>query len=240
MKVFGVVYLILNKLNGKMYVGQTVQSLKNRMARHLSGDQYIDRALKKYGLENFYYGVIKSCASKAEMDYWERFFIAALKTKSPIGYNFTDGGEGTVGIERTPEQRAKLSAALSGERNPRYGKKNSPEHQAKIVAANLGSKCTPETCRNISEALKGAVFPPSRCANISAAKRADSPFKNLIAELEQHKLSYTALAKLMDLEQSIISRKMRCCKRNFTERDKVKLEKIFGKPAEYLLEREEN
>lgn len=123
MKVFGVVYLILNKLNGKMYVGQTVQSLKNRMARHLSGDQYIDRALKKYGLENFYYGVIKSCASKAEMDYWEKFFIAALKTKSPIGYNLTDGGEGTVGIERTPEQRAKLSAALSGERNPRYGKK---------------------------------------------------------------------------------------------------------------------
>jgi len=104
------------------------------------------------------------------MDYWEKYFIVALHSKTPYGYNCTDGGEGTIGLERTPEYQAKLSAMHLGVRNHRYGKKNSPEHQAKIVAANTGAKRTPETCKNISEALKGKFFTAERCANISAAK----------------------------------------------------------------------
>ena len=239
MKPFGVVYLIWNMVNGKKYVGQTVQPLEKRFNKHVScKSMLISKAIRKYGRENFRYGVIKSCASKEEMDYWEKYFIVALHSKTPYGYNCTDGGEGSSGVERTPEYRAKMSAALSGEKNPHYGKKNSPEHQAKIVAANTGAKRTPETCKNISEALKGKPFTAERCANISAVKRHNSPYKNLIAELDAHKLSYAALAKLLGVVPSIVSRKMHGI-RNFTARDAAKLEEIFGKSAEYLLERTE-
>lgn len=234
MEVFGVVYLILNKVNGKRYVGQTVQPLKKRFDKHAKCDKMlIGKAIQKYGRENFYCGVIKTCASKAEMDYWEKYFIIALKSKVPYGYNMTDGGEGTVGLERTPEHRAHLSAALSGEKNPHYGKKNTPEHTARIVAANLGAKRSPEACKNIAEALKGKPFTLERCANISAAKREESPFKNLTAELVARNLSYAALEKLTGIAH--LSEKMRG-HRKFTARDKIKLEELLGKPADYLLE----
>ena len=239
MKPFGVVYLIWNMVNGRRYVGQTVQTLETRFKGHANcKTTAIGKAIRKYGVKNFRYGVIKSCASKEEMDYWEKYFIVALHSKTPYGYNCTDGGEGTVGVERSPETRAKLSAAKTGVLNHRYGKKNSPEHQAKIVAANTGAKRTPETCRNISEALKGKPFTIERCAHISAAKRGDSPYKNLIAELDAHNLSFQRLAELLGLAQSIVSRKMHDI-RNFTARDAANLEKIFGKPAEYLLQRTE-
>ena len=47
-----VIYCYTNKINGKRYVGQTVQKLKNRHCQHLSGKQLIDKKLKQYGVEN--------------------------------------------------------------------------------------------------------------------------------------------------------------------------------------------
>ena len=90
--IYGVIYLLINTITGKMYVGQTT-NLKKRIAEHKRGDQYVDRAIRKYGWKNFRCFVIKNCASKAEMDTWEKFFIILLNTKSPNGYNLTDGGE---------------------------------------------------------------------------------------------------------------------------------------------------
>ncbi len=190
MEVFGVVYLIQNMLNGKKYVGQTVRPLETRFNEHTRQNTFIGRAIRKYGKENFRYGVIKSCASKSEMDYWEKFFIAALKTKSPKGYNLTDGGTGF-----TEEVRAKMSAKQKG----------------------------------VSRSLQ-------HCANISAGQRGNSPFKNLTAEIDKMKLTYTSLAKLLGLTQQTVSRKM-LGQQNFTEKDKVKLAEIFNLPAEYLMER---
>lgn len=190
MEVFGVVYLIQNMLNGKKYVGQTVRPLETRFNEHTRQNTFIGRAIRKYGKENFRYGVIKSCASKSEMDYWEKFFIAALKTKSPKGYNLTDGGTGF-----TEEVRAKMSAKQKG----------------------------------VSRSLQ-------HCANISAGQRGNSPFKNLTAEIDKMKLAYTSLAKLLGLTHQTISLKIRG-QQNFTDKDKVKLADIFGKPIEYLMER---
>ena len=190
MEVFGVVYLILNLVNGKKYVGQTVRPLETRFNEHTRQNTFIGRAIRKYGKENFRYGVIKSCASKSEMDYWEKFFIAALKTKSPKGYNLTDGGTGF-----TEEVRAKMSAKQKG----------------------------------VSRSLQ-------HCANISAGQRGNSHFKNLTAEIDKMKLTYTSLAKLLGLTQQTVSRKM-LGQENFTEKDKVKLAEIFNLPAEYLMER---
>ena len=128
MKVFGVIYLIWNMVNGKRYVGQTVKPVKARFNEHLWGENTaIGRAIRKYDKENFRYGVIKICASKAEMDYWEKYFIATLKSKRPMGYNCTDGGEGIVGLKRTPEHSHKISVA-------KKGKSFSPEHCANIAA----------------------------------------------------------------------------------------------------------
>ncbi|MBR4641684.1 MAG: GIY-YIG nuclease family protein [Selenomonadaceae bacterium] len=84
--IHGMIYLLLNTINGKMYVGQTI-NLRSRITAHKCGDRYVDRAIKKYGWKSFRCCVIKTCASKDEMDTWGKFFIILLNTKSPNGYN---------------------------------------------------------------------------------------------------------------------------------------------------------
>lgn len=42
-------------VNGRRYVGQTVQPLKRRFNENVKGNYPIGRAIRKYGKENFYF-----------------------------------------------------------------------------------------------------------------------------------------------------------------------------------------
>ena len=265
--MYGVVYLIWNKVNGRKYVGQTIQPLKRRFNEHVrkKDNTLMNNAILKYGKENFYCGVIKTCESKEEMDYWEKYYIAALRTKKPYGYNLTDGGEGFIGYRHSPETLAKISeikknspraaeqiarlAELNRGRHPtpearakmsasRKGRTISAEHRAKLIAANTGKQFTPERRAKISAAHRGKSISIEHRAKISATSRGNNPFKNLLRELEKRQLSYKALSKLIDMPLSSLSYKMQGI-RKFTEGDKVKLEEFFGKPIEYLFERDD-
>ena len=67
MKPFGIVYLIWNMVNGKKYVGQTIQPLEKRFNAHKYADSLLGRAIRKYGAENFRYGVIKLVRQKPNL-----------------------------------------------------------------------------------------------------------------------------------------------------------------------------
>ena len=75
--------------------------------------------------------------------------------------NKTNGGDGPSGAIRSPETKAKMSAALKGENHPLYGKFHSPETKAKMSEAmkgnahKLGKTLSEETKRKMSEAMKG-------------------------------------------------------------------------------------
>ncbi len=158
MDIYGAVYFIWNLINGKRYIGQTTNPLEVRMAQHIRGDLVVDKAIQKHGIENFRYGVIKTCATREELNYWEIYYIAALKSKAPYGcYNLTDGGEGTSDYKPTPEHKANISAsltgrhlssehrknlsiAMSGENNPNYSNHRSEQTKAKLRIARLGEK----------------------------------------------------------------------------------------------------
>ncbi|MBR3746701.1 MAG: GIY-YIG nuclease family protein [Selenomonadaceae bacterium] len=238
----GVIYFIWNMINGKRYVGQTTNSLKKRMAQHKSGNLVVDKAIQKYGIKNFRYGVIKSCASREELNCWEKYFIAALKTKHPYGYNFTDGGDCNFtvsdesrakmsakrkGVQKSPEHRAKIKAALSGENHYFFGQHHTKKTRAKISASQSGENHYFFGKHNTDESR----------SKMSVTRRGSSPFKNLIAELDARKMSYHRLASILDLSQAAVSMKM-SGKRNFTTKDKIKLEEIFCKSAEFLLQRD--
>ena len=54
MKIYGVVYLILNMLNGKKYVGQTTKTVEERFRQHKRCKKgLIGKAIRKYGKEKF-------------------------------------------------------------------------------------------------------------------------------------------------------------------------------------------
>lgn len=258
MKIYGVVYLIWNMLNGKKYVGQTTKTVEERFRQHKRCKKgLIGKAIRKYGKEKFRYGVIVSCMSKAEMDEKEKFFIIALRSKNPFGYNQTDGGDGAVGYTPTTEHRANISASLtgrhlspehrknisaskSGENNPNYGKHRSEQTKAKLRLSKIGEKNpqygkpAPNRGKKHTEATKAKMRGKRHCNfGKPSSRRGKSLFPNLIFEINAQGLLYPVLANLLGMSLSAFSMKMRG-QRNFTEENKENLVKILGKPMEYL------
>ena len=258
---YGVIYLIIDGTNDKEYVGQTTLSIKKRFKKHKQCKKsLIGKAIRAHGEEMFFIVVLKECESKEELNYWEKHFIKSRYTKVPNGYNLTDGGEGTPGLEFTPEHCAKLSiAAIERFKDPterakmvmiNTGKSLTTETRAKLSVVNsgennpfFGKHHTEESLAKMSEAHRGNTAWVGRHhrkeskIKLSIARRADSPFKNLLAEMDKRQMSYKDLAELLGLARTTLPEKIRG-EKNFTKEQVAKLEEIFGLPAEYLLKRD--
>jgi group I intron endonuclease len=108
------IYQITNKLNGKRYIGYTTKPPIKRFVEHgwnatRGLDQYIYRAIRKDGIENF----------KLESLCWGEDEEAGLKIAEPLlieifkpEYNMTAGGEGVIGRIYTTQSRRNLSNAI--------------------------------------------------------------------------------------------------------------------------------
>ena len=154
-----VIYVFRNKVNGKMYVGQTQRTFAIRTKQHLSRrDTYFDRALAKYGLDNFSYEIIDRGDTLEELNEKERYWIAECDCLWPKGYNLTIGGEGIIGYKHTEEQKRKMSEIQKGkgigENNNFYGQKHTVEAIAKM--SNFQSaRWTNEARKERSDNYKG-------------------------------------------------------------------------------------
>ncbi|MBE8949754.1 MAG: helix-turn-helix domain-containing protein [Quinella sp. 3Q1] len=212
--IYGIIYKITNALCGLSYVGQTV-NLKRRIYQHRTGDQFIDKAIQRDGWENFTLDILAVCNSKEELNEKEVFYIAYYNCKFPNGYNLTDGGEG-----------------LPGESNPFYGRHHTEETKAILREKNLGRNCGED------HYFYGQHHTLERCLVFSEKHRGETPYKNLLKEMERLQLTYTALAERMGLTQPALSMKIRD-KLSFTEKDAENLVIIFDRPIEYLLQRDD-
>jgi group I intron endonuclease len=92
------VYLVTNKINGKVYVGKTERSLNTRWRHHVrsarSGSPFrFHKALRKYGEQGF--EVVELCRANSaeELDILERLFTHLCRsTEFALGYNSVVGG----------------------------------------------------------------------------------------------------------------------------------------------------
>lgn len=93
----GCIYMYTNKINGMKYIGQTICKLKKRHWEHLNRDNsYIDRALRKYGEENFDLSILEDNINDIEkLNELEIFYINKYDTFNN-GYNLTKGGCGST------------------------------------------------------------------------------------------------------------------------------------------------
>lgn len=89
------VYKVTNRLNGKIYVGQTKQSLEKRFMQHLHANSPLGQAMRQCGAENFTIEVIEYCETQEQLNERERFWIKVLNCKIPVGYNVANGGGGS-------------------------------------------------------------------------------------------------------------------------------------------------
>lgn len=136
------IYLFTNKTNGKQYVGQTVRDFKVRLQEHLRKQDIIfDKALNKYGIDNFEYDIIDQAETIEELNAKEIFWINKLNSITPNGYNQCCGGENTLGFKHREDSRRKMSlvkrkkGSMKGKNNHYYGKKHSPEVLQKMKDA---------------------------------------------------------------------------------------------------------
>lgn len=87
------VYVHINKINGKMYIGQSY-NIKERW--RCKGKNYFNsikffNAIKKYGWDNFYHLIIDEGLTIEEADALEKSLIQSLDTINN-GYNLKEGG----------------------------------------------------------------------------------------------------------------------------------------------------
>lgn len=130
---WGFVYKIVNNINGKIYIGQTISSVKSRFNSHYntkSKTSLIHLAMKKYGKENFSYSIVDVAFSKQDLDLLEIKHIKEYKSNFVL-YNILGGGQ--YDKEFTKEARQKISLGLKG-------KPKSKEHVEKVRNANKGKK----------------------------------------------------------------------------------------------------
>ncbi len=113
---YGTIYKITNMLNGKAYVGVTTKTIQERFDAHLNRAvkerSAIQKALKKYGKENFEIIEIDTAISEQELFEKEKFWIAHFNTFSKNGYNLTEGGGGIVNMSQ--EMRDRISKKKKG------------------------------------------------------------------------------------------------------------------------------
>lgn len=106
---YGAIYKTTCIANGKLYIGQTKNSVYDRFHAHLysahsdSPKSALARAIKKYGDSQFSYEIMLVAHSPEELDDAEKYLIDAYKTKVPNGYNLVDGGKQSFRVRRLIE-----------------------------------------------------------------------------------------------------------------------------------------
>ena len=169
--VYGIIYLVKNKVNGKCYIGQTykkngfkdrygvkcnqslVEGFYKAHKNNNSSSDIILKDMEKYGLDAFEVNeCIDYAFSKTELDIKEKTYISIYKSMISNsynnyyvgGYNKTSGGSGVKDYEWSEESKQKLKEI-----------KNTPEALERSREAAKKENLSPETLKKRSESLKG-------------------------------------------------------------------------------------
>jgi len=147
---YGKIYRLTNKINGKMYHGQsTKENINDRWKRykglHCKNQPKIYNALKKYGPDNFLFEVIDTTPqNQPQLDDLEIDYIAKFDSMNN-GYNCDPGGKGG---KHSDETKNKMSESHKG-------KKMSDYNKIALLKANLGRKMSEQSKIRMSNNHKG-------------------------------------------------------------------------------------
>ncbi len=121
------VYKTINKINGKLYIGQHKNTNNMRTVsgmRYIGSGKILTQAIKKYGRENFDCVILEECKTKDEVDKAEIEWIEKLNPE----YNIHIGGTGGDLFTNNPnKEQIRKNYSMA-----KKGVKHSKEHRRKI------------------------------------------------------------------------------------------------------------
>lgn len=131
------IYKITNLVNGKSYIGQSI-NIEERWKRHKQArdDFAIHQAFKKYGLDSFSFEVIEEC-DPSLLDEREQFWIQYFDSFKK-GYNMNEGGSNHVGQDKGKKV---YQYSLSGELLATYKSALEAHRQTGIDHASICNCC---------------------------------------------------------------------------------------------------
>lgn len=235
----GCIYRIINKIDGKSYVGQFCKdNPKQRFTNHKSrarnegSTEYLYRAIRKYGVENFDFTTICVCNNN-ELNDLEIKYIREFNTFGENGYNMTIGGQGIKNYKHTPETKERLRKTSTGKfpneetrkrisqgllghevsettrekhRINATGVPKKPETIEKLRLASTGRVVSKETGEKLSKALSGKPKSTEHVDKIKAIKRKLSPEDIAYIRANPDKLTGIQLAEKYNSSRASISR----------------------------------
>lgn len=149
------VYMHINKMNGKVYIGVAKGKPEKRWGKNGYGytrtQPVFARAIEKYKWDGFEHKVVATDLTQREALDMEVALIAEYKSnctryKNPsYGYNMTDGGEGSSGFKHTEESKQKLREIRS----------NTSDETRKRMSESAKERCTEEWRRIQSDRQRG-------------------------------------------------------------------------------------
>ena len=150
-------------LNGKVYIGQTVRTLNERIAEHKrKRNSLLGQAIRKYGDACFSFEIIDEAGDIETLNEKEKYWITFYDCEVPNGYNQCNGGANTAGYHHKDSSKEKMrivkKEAYRGVGNPFYGKKHSEEAKAKMSQARRGRTLTDEWRTKIGYGLRKKVI----------------------------------------------------------------------------------
>lgn len=157
----GYLYMLKNKTNRKIYIGQTNRPIKERLKEHETGKSSgcvaIYNAIQKYGWENFEIDWY-ACPGE-DLNKHEKWMVNLMGTISPGGYNLKEGGGNGKHSEETKQ---KMRKPRSEETKQKMRKPKSDKHKQNIGKSHIGKnnpmwgkKRSKETIQKHSESMKG-------------------------------------------------------------------------------------
>lgn len=161
-KICGI-YKITNKVNGKVYIGQSVD-ISKRWKDHVSNSYNENSksymlpfhcAIRKYGKDSFDFEILEEITDKKQLDDREIFYIekynSCIYSKKSNGYNCTTGGGGSNGLELPKEIRLKIS------KNRNYTYREENKRSKNVIFDGVEYGCVLTLCEKFDFEYKAII-----------------------------------------------------------------------------------
>lgn len=214
------IYLILNKINGKVYVGQTSEKFKRRFWHHqwclcngCHSNKYLQKSWDKYGENSFIFKVLHVFTNEENLDELEIKYISDYNaTDMKFGYNMQSGGQ----PKKLCNFRNRESYKISGEKNRQHllGRKLSEETKAKMRKSSKHLSPSTENRKALSHYMSNRIVSDETKEKLKAANLGEnSPVTNFtikdVIEIKMSlitgELSIKELSKKFNVSYSCIS-----------------------------------